>query len=286
MSNPKEDREVPALEFVDELYSPQELQNLTHFFREQGYVVLPDLLKRETVDCFTRQLEAIMFYDGISWRLPDDAPHYVHPANTPRGAQVLPETLSRSVAKPLPALHTTMIILQKGADDSYIPDWHKDREPDGMPPGEYHWPLDVFLGFYLEDMTDDHGPTLVLPGSHRDPSITPWDGKTEPVAIHCRKQDALLLDQRTWHRGTSRKVTGNRYLMIYGYYAMPHFYGSTFKMPRAQRHAWLEAKTMKERVLYGGPFAPPDHNDLEQMIQTSIHKSSTKEHSIIHGVAY
>ena len=57
--------------------------------------------------------------------------------------QLLPDTLSHSQAKPKPCLHTTIVIIQKDGNTSYIPDWHKDREPDGMPSKEYHYPLDV-----------------------------------------------------------------------------------------------------------------------------------------------
>lgn len=278
--------EIPSLQFVEELYSQDELNSMMKQFRDKGYVVLPDVLKRETVDSFNKQLESIMFHDGLSWRIPDDSPHYIHLANTPRGYQVLAPALSRSATKPMPCLHTTMVVIQKGADGSNIPEWHKDREPDGMPANEYHWPLDVFLGFYMEDMTEDHGPTLVIPGSHKDPAITPWNGMVEPEAIYCRKQDALLLDQRTWHRGTARKVTGNRFLIIYGYYALPHFYGTTFRMPRAQRNAWINSDSRQDRVLFGGPFAPPVREDLEHISEAIEEREKSGKPKLSTSVAY
>lgn len=236
-------------------------------FREDGYVILPDIFKRETVEPFLKQLETLIFHDGLSWRLRDDSPHYSFCSKTPRGTQLLQDVLSRSLAKPFVSNHNTMIIIQKGADDSYIPGWHKDREPEGMPEGTYHFPPDVFLGFYFEDMTDDHGPTLIIPGSHRDASITPKSYDKEPVAIYCRKQDGLLIDQRTWHRGMPRKVDGNRFLIIYAYFGMPHYYADVFKMPRAQRELWMRAETSKDRIFYGGPFAPPNIEDLEFMLE-------------------
>jgi hypothetical protein len=257
--------EKPAIELVEELYTADEAKAMVKRFREDGFVILPDVFKRETVDPFLNQLEGLMFHDGLSWRLPDDAPHYTCCAKTPRGFQLLPDVLSRSVVKPFVSMHNTMIIIQKGADDSYIPGWHKDREPDGMPEGTYYCPPDVFVGFYFEDMTEDHGPTLVIPGSHRDVTITPENYGKEPTAIYCRKQDGLLLDQRTWHRGLPRKVDGNRFLLIYAYFGLPHYYTQDFKMPSAQRDAWLRSDTVKDRIFYGGPFAPPNKKDLEHM---------------------
>lgn len=257
--------EIPTLQFVQDLYPQEDLDQMMRQFRTKGYVVLPDVLVRESVDHFVRELESLMYHDGLSWHIPDNTPHYIHCANTPRGYQALVPALSRTETRPFPCLHTTIVVIQKGADASYIPGWHKDREPEGMPDGAYHFPLDVFLGFYFEDMTEEHGPTVILPGSHRDVDITPSSGTVEPEPIFCRKQDALLIDQRAWHRGTARTAQGNRFLIVYGYYALPHFYSNTFKMPKAQQKAWIQAKSIRERVLFGGPFAPPGPEDLEEI---------------------
>jgi hypothetical protein len=254
----------PALRFIEEPYPENTIHKMVHEFQEKGYVILPDVFGRESVDSFVKQLTEIMVFDGLKYTIPDDLPHYIHCAHTPRARQILPFVLSHSIAKPFPCLHTTIIIIETDEKRGYAPEWHKDREPDGMPDEAYHYPLDAFVGFYFEDMTEDHGPTLVIPGSHRDAAMTPHSGApVEPV--YCRKQDALLLDQRVWHRGTPRKAPGNRFLIVYGYYAMPHFYGATFHMPRSQRRAWMGAGSMRERIFFGGPFAPPDKATLKEM---------------------
>lgn len=255
----------PAIKFVDDLYTDKEIEEMLYEFREKGYVVLPDVLQRESVEPFSKQLSDVMVFDGLKYTIPDDLPHYIHCLKAPRVLQVLPSSLSHSVAKPYPSLHTTIIIIETDEmRGQYAPDWHKDREPDGMPSQSYHYPLDVFVAFYYEDITEDHGPTMIVPGSHRDLSLTPYNGSPiEP--IYCRKQDALLLDQRAWHRGTPRKAPGTRFLIVYGLYAMPHFYGANCHMPLSQRKEWLSAQKMRERILYGGPFAPPDLETLEIM---------------------
>jgi hypothetical protein len=257
--------DLPALEFVESPFTSEEVDGMMRQFRDRGWVVLPDVLKRETVDPFVRQLEGLMVHVGYKYTIPDDTPHYLHALFAPRGRQVLGPALSHSVARPLPSLHTTIVIIQARGDASDIPEWHKDRAPDGMPGTDYHYPLDVFLAFYFEDMTDDHGPTLVIPGSHRDVTITPQTPGVPVDAVYCRKQDALLIDQRTWHRGTPRKVPGTRFLFVYGLHAVPHFYGASFHMPRSQRHAWMNASNIRDRVLLGGPFAPPDQEALASM---------------------
>lgn len=257
--------EKPAIEFVEEPYSEAEAQKMIKQFREEGYVILPDVFKSETIDPFLEQVEALTYHDGLQWRLRDDSPHYLACAKTPRTIQLLPDLLSRSVAKPRVCMHNTMVYIQKGTDHSIIPDWHKDREPEGMPDDTYYYPPDVFIGFYFENMTDDHGPTLIIPGSHRDVTMSPYDNKSVPVPIYCRKQDGLLLDQRTWHRGMPRTVEGNRYLLIYAYFGLPQYYGTAYKMPRAQRELWMNAETTLDRLFYGGPFAPPNIKDVEFM---------------------
>lgn len=254
----------PALRFVEEPYSEETVQTMVRDFQEKGYAILPDVFERGSVDSFVDQLKEIMYFDGTKYTIPDESPHYIHCAYTPRVRQILPDVLSFSSAKPFPCLHTTILVIETDEAHGYAPDWHKDREPEGMPDNAYHYPLDVFAGFYFEDMTEDHGPTLLIPGSHRDGSIHP--GSNSPVEpVYCRKQDALLLDQRVWHRGTSRKAPGYRFLIVYGYYALPHFYGTTFHMPKSQRMAWMQSRNMKDRIFFGGPFAPPDHETIEEM---------------------
>jgi len=46
--------------------------------------------------------------------------------------------------------------------------WHKDRQHEGMPGREYHYPLGVHLGIYYRDMEDiEDGPHS---GSSKIPS--------------------------------------------------------------------------------------------------------------------
>lgn len=265
------------LEFIDQLYEQDQVEAMIKEFQEKGYVILPDVLKRDSVDQFVKQLDEIKTFDGLKYTIPDDKPHYIHCANAPRGRQFLPSLLSHSQAKPFPSLHTTIIVIETEEKRGYAPDWHKDREPDGMAGKEYHYPLDVFLAFYFEDMTDDHGPTLIIPGSHRDQSLMPTTEGVQIDAIHCRKQDALLIDQRAWHRGTSRKVSGTRFLIVYGLYALPHFYGTTFHMPMSQRHEWVNAGNMRDRIFFGGPFAPPDEEALQKLLKEQNEDNGNNE---------
>lgn len=246
-----------ALKYNKTPYTDIEVNRFIQAFQDTGYAVLPNVFDRESVKLFKQELEKVMTFNGLNYTIPDDTPHYIAGALAPRGRQILPFALSHSIAKPMPVIHTTIIVIE--TDDSrgdYAPSWHKDRSPDGMPGKDYHYPQDVFLAFYFEDIDENHGPTQIIPGSHRDLALNPNNGENEePILL--KMEDALLIDQRAWHRGVPRKAPGTRFVMVYGMYALPHYYGTTFQMPKAQMQQWMNAEKLQDRVYFGGPFAPP-----------------------------
>ena len=251
----------PKAKFIEESYQIEEVNRMVSEFQEKGYTILRNVFERESVKEFKKQLEELMYFNGNAYTIPDNTPHYIHGALAPRGRQLLPLLLSHSEAKPMPVIHTTIIVIETDEARGYAPEWHKDRQPDGMPGKEYHYPDDVFLAFYFEDIDENHGPTQIIPGSHRDVNMKPnTDAPVESIILNM--EDALLIDQRAWHRGVSRKAPGTRFVIVYGMYAMPQHYGSTFQMPRMQMHHWMNAKTTKDRVYFGGPFAPPTQETI------------------------
>lgn len=249
--------EPPALEFVEDLYDEETLTELLREFREKAYVVLPDVFRRETVDAYVEQLEAVKHFNGLSYQIPEDLPHCMSAAPAPRARQIVPRALSHSEAQPHPAIYMTVWIIQTEDSAGDVPSWHKDREPDGMPGKEYHYPRDVFLLYYFEDMGEEHGPTRIIPGSHGDVSMTPHSGAPQE-SIHLRKQDGLLLDQRAWHSGSKRTAPGTRFVVCYGYYAAPIFYGTLFPMTGWQQREWVRAKGVRDQIFWGGPYPPPE----------------------------
>ena len=251
-----------SLRYNQNLFPDSEIKKLIHQFKQKGFVILPNVFERESVKKFKTELEEIMFHNGISYTIPDNSPHYMAGALAPRGRQILPHSLSDSIAKPMPSIHTTIIVIETDKTNGYAPDWNKDRQPDGMPGKEYHFSSDVFLAFYFEDITEEHGPTQIIPGSHQDNTLNPYnDSKVESILLNM--EDALLIDQRAWHRGISRKAPGTRFVIVYGMYALPQHYGTTFQMPHAQIHHWMNADNLNDRVYFGGPFAPPTKETIE-----------------------
>lgn len=67
----------------------------------------------------------------------------------------------------------------------------------------YQCPEAIYLAVYLRDMTDETGPTQLVPASHRDISLEqPSEEGDDPrvVSFTTRAQDVVVWDQRAWHR--------------------------------------------------------------------------------------
>ena len=169
----------PSLKFVEEPYPLRHLGNLLAQFRAKGFVVLPNVFERESVDDFRQEVEAaVVKNQGGRLELPDDRPELVYPLRAPRIRAPLCGALSPSqIATKVSVFETAWLISQSG---EMAGGWHKDRQHEGMPGREYHYPLGVHLGIYYRDMEDiEDGPTAVVPRSHQDQSLNPYNGSAQ-----------------------------------------------------------------------------------------------------------
>ena len=246
----------PSLKFVEEPYPLRHLGNLLAQFRAKGFVVLPNVFERESVDGFRQEVEAaVVKNQGGRLELPEDRPELVYPLRAPRIRAPLCGALSPSqIATKASVFETAWLISQSG---KMTDDWHKDRQHDvGMPGNEYHYPLGVHLGIYYRDMEDiEDGPTAVVPRSHQDQSLNPYNGAKQELFLS-RKEDVVMWDQRLWHQANSRQKEGWRIFTIYGFYAVQAFQGYPIRqMAKALAQAWIESKGTADEVFYGGAFS-------------------------------
>lgn len=70
--------------------------------------------------------------------------------------------------------------------------------------------------FYLDDLTEELGPTNFIPGSHLSgcspEGATEWQGQTEK-SIMCKAGDVVIFRSEVWHRGTANTSDKTRYLL-------------------------------------------------------------------------
>jgi ectoine hydroxylase-related dioxygenase (phytanoyl-CoA dioxygenase family) len=153
------------------------------FYREQGYLVVPDVLDAATLDTVRRELARILegaravtahtdTYDLEPGHRPDDprvrrvkTPHRFFPVferlmRHPRLVAILQDLLGASIR-----LHGSKINLKSPRYGSPV-EWHQDW-------AFYPHTNDDLLavGVMLDDCTSDNGPLLVVPKSHRGPTF-------------------------------------------------------------------------------------------------------------------
>ncbi len=70
--------------------------------------------------------------------------------------------------------------------------------------------------YYLNDLYEELGPTVFVPGSHRSGRRPEADGKWNGVGEQsclCKAGDAVLFRSDVWHRGTANTSEETRYLL-------------------------------------------------------------------------
>ena len=248
---------TPELGFTEELFPANYRGNLLGQFREKGFVVLPGVFRKETVDAYRRQIESLVKDSGHSsnpYRIENEDPILVHPAKAPRILNILKGCFMPWFVEPKPVLfHPAWNVHPSNPVSGVAPDWHKDADHEGRTTiGGYTRPTVAHITMYFEDMMLERGPTYVLPRSHRDIRISPYDGgKEEPLL--CNKEDAIVWDQRLWHRGSSRTTTGKRIVAIFAFFGAP-IEPDRWPIWNSQKAAYRAATQDWERTLFGGPI--------------------------------
>lgn len=122
--------------------------------------------------------------------------------------------------------------------DNGVSKWHVDEAlffplPDNIEL-DSRIQLPVYLMnalYYLDDITEEMGPTQVVPGSHRagkllnfTEEIEDYKGQ-EPISILAKKGDCLVFNSQVWHRGAPNQSDKARYVQQIIYrkkFIIPH----------------------------------------------------------------
>ena len=214
------------------------------FYREQGYLVVPDVLDAATLETVSREMARILegaravtrhtdMYDLEPGHRANDprvrrvkTPHRFFPVfqqlmRHPRLVAILQDLLGAAIR-----LHSSKINLKSPRYGSPV-EWHQDW-------AFYPHTNDDLLavGVMLDDCTSDNGPLLVVPGSHRGPVFDHhaggyFCGAIDPAAIRDEIACAVPLTGRagsmSFHHvrlvhGSAQNVSSlPRTLLLYEY---------------------------------------------------------------------
>ena len=102
--------------------------------------------------------------------------------------------------------------------------WHRDF----VFPGDR--PLSINTILYLDDITQEKGPTYVIPGSHRGEALPPAHPTNllplpDEIAVHASAGDAVFINSAIWHSGGCNKSNGLRrsIYLYYGYWWLKRY---------------------------------------------------------------
>ena len=138
---------------------------------------------------------------------------------------------------------------------------HTDYQSYSLPPeihAQYRLPIyATTLHYYLNDLTLAHGPTVLIPGSHkagRHPvNESAWNG-IEPLAGLVKAGDAILFRNDLWHGAARNTHPTERRYMMQVHYAQGSF-GKCYpslRWPQLYHPAVLSKLTPRQRTLLGG----------------------------------
>jgi hypothetical protein len=248
--------DTPRLEalFNTAPYHDSEVADILLNLRFRGFAKLPNVLNRIEAEKLAQLIRsrAIKRDHEGRWTLPDDIDEFVWPCLAPRAQQVARLALSSSKHA---AQVSIFEIVWKITDHHFQQPWHKDRQHEGMPGNEYHYPSCIHVSMYFDDIQPDDGPTELIPNSHQNQALNPISGSPKELVL-IRTEDAVIWDQRCWHRASKRASAGLRILSLVGYVPVQLFGNSPQReMPKAMVRAWKNAKSDSEAVLIGGRWS-------------------------------
>lgn len=191
---------------------------------EQGFAVLPQVLTRAQIDWLRAAIDGLK---PIHWDYTGPVDHYKCLFN--RDPAWLPyldppgviELAEAALGEDCHVIGQTAWRCHPGFIGA---DLHLDYLVMELPPAlladpGFVLPMQICTAhFYLDNITEELCPTLVIPGSHRagrkpGPEETSWQGRAlEPVL--CRAGDVLVFRSELWHAGSrNRTVNRTRYLL-------------------------------------------------------------------------
>lgn len=191
------------------------------FFLENGYLHIPNVLQGEHLARIQSEFDRV--WDKEQPRV---SQHKLLKYAAFIELIELPAILERNQA--IFGSQTQLLqydLLRQGAKNTTFPlrAWHRDF----VFPGDR--PLSINTILYLDEMTEERGPTYVVPGTHRGANLPPQGQENQPlpdeVAAIAQAGDAVFINSAIWHSGARNTSDGLRrgIYLYYGYWWLKRY---------------------------------------------------------------
>ena len=231
---------------------PLALREDVAFFQQWGYLIVDDALNAEQVDALRTALDATYARSGEQFihQLLECDDAFAFLLDNPPVFSRMKAILGQCVQ-----LHSaTARVTLPGEKDQ---NWHRDVPwpvaPEGTPYGAI--PGQINCGYYLDELSEENGPIVIVPGSQRAPFRPPVCHASFPeeVRVLARPGQAVLFDGCLDHSGAANQSQAPRRACLMCY-----------------QPAW-----MKSREPFDGPFAQrlrAEGSDEQKMLLGAIER--------------
>jgi ectoine hydroxylase-related dioxygenase (phytanoyl-CoA dioxygenase family) len=208
------------------IISPNEKEDILNNLDVYGFSIVKNLVKREKVKFLlseinkiykeqrflTKQLKGLPKRDSKDLRvynLPQHGKIFIDLISNKELEKILIPLINDKYYRFLPNKLPNYIVNSLTARSSgYALDLHIDS----WIPYQGNYPISVLALFVLEDMYEENGATMFIPGSHQSGKYTNRSLKDKKI-IEAKSGDLIFMDSRTWHGTTENKTQSSRWLI-------------------------------------------------------------------------
>jgi ectoine hydroxylase-related dioxygenase (phytanoyl-CoA dioxygenase family) len=177
-----------------------------------GFVVLPGLLNARELQAYRALADRVLLADRADYPGSEKDVGFLD-AKDPNVIEILKnppleEVLAGFLGDPLVFVNAWIRVALPGSVDA---PWHQDLQRE-------FWPTPINMAVYLDDVTSDNGPTLVVPGTHTLPHPE-FDTRRQPreSQVLGRAGTVAFFYATVWHRGSANRTASPR-RALFAYY--------------------------------------------------------------------
>ncbi|CAN5419152.1 hypothetical protein BH10CHL1_BH10CHL1_21860 [soil metagenome] len=226
-----------------------DLEREVKFFMKWGYLVVENAITPEQVELLRSALDETFTRtkSQFTHQLLEEDDRFAFLLDNPTSFTRIQAILGNCVQ-----LHSaTARVTEPGAPDQ---SWHRDGpwpvDPDGTPYGSI--PGQINCGYYLDELTMQNGPIVIVPGSQRAPFKPPEGHPRFPDEkfVLAKPGQAVLFNGWLYHRGAANKSDMRRRVCLMCYQNAWMKSRESFDGPRVTQ--LRENGTPTRKLLLGG----------------------------------